>query len=319
MSDRTAIEYIDVVKRFDGNDYDSVKKVSLSIKEGEFVAILGTSGSGKTTLLKLTNLIYPLTSGNIKYFGEPIESLPVNEYRRKLGYVIQQSGLFPHKTIAENIATVPKLLKWPKAKIKKRIIELLELVQLDPEIYYNRYPRQLSGGQQQRVGIARALAADPSVLLMDEPFGAIDAITRENLQDELKTLQEKLKNTILFVTHDVNEAFKLGHRVIIMDKGEVQQFDTPANIVLNPKNEFVKKLIRTGDYYDKLRVLPVTEFLDPVTDSSAKHISWNKYLSDVLKDFISSGISKFIVDDAEGNPQGEITYGKLQNIIKNCG
>ena len=251
---RTAIEYVHVTKRFDGSGRDSVKDVSLSIKEGEFVTILGSSGCGKTTLLKLTNVLYPVTEGKILYFGEDVSKLDLNEYRRKLGYVIQQAGLFPHKTVAENIATVPKLLKWKKERIEERTDELLELVKLNPAEYRNRYPRQLSGGQQQRVGIARALAANPSVLLMDEPFGAIDAITRESLQDELKKLQEKLGSTILFVTHDIREAFKLGHKIIIMDQGQVQQFDTPAQIMKHPANEFVEKFLQTGDYYDQLRL-----------------------------------------------------------------
>lgn len=256
---KTAIEYVNVTKRFEGSSYDSVKNVSLSIKEGEFVTILGSSGSGKTTLLKLTNVLYPVTSGKILYFGQDVSKLNLNAYRRELGYVIQQAGLFPHKTVAENIAIVPKLLGWKKDRIIERTDELLRMVDLDPEVYWNRYPRQLSGGQQQRVGIARALATSPAVLLMDEPFGAIDAITRESLQNEVKNLQEKLGNTILFVTHDIREAFKLGHKIIIMDKGEVQQFDTPAQIMKHPANSFVQTMLETGDYYDQLRLHDLAE------------------------------------------------------------
>lgn len=256
---KTAIEYVNVTKRFAGSSYDSVKNVSLSIKEGEFVTILGSSGSGKTTLLKLTNVLYPVTDGKILYFGQDVSKLNLNEYRRELGYVIQQAGLLPHKTVAENIAIVPKLLGWKKDRIAQRTEELLKLVKLDPDQYWNRYPRQLSGGQQQRVGIARALAVSPAVLLMDEPFGAIDAITRESLQNEVKKLQEELQNTILFVTHDIREAFKLGHKIIIMDKGEVQQFDTPAQIMKHPANDFVKKMLQTGDYYDQLRLQALAE------------------------------------------------------------
>ena len=221
----TAIEFKGVSKRFKGNEYDSVSNVNLKIEKGTFVTILGTSGSGKTTLLKMVNRIHELTEGELLYFGQDIIKLEANEYRRKIGYVIQQGGLFPHKTVEDNIAVVPKLLKWDKQKIAQRTKELMQLVQLDYEKYRKRYPRSLSGGEQQRVGIARALATNPSIMLMDEPFGAIDAITRGVLQKEIKRLQ--IGNTILFVTHDVYEAFLLGQKIIVMDHGEVQQYDTP--------------------------------------------------------------------------------------------
>lgn len=213
----TAIEFKGVSKRFKGNEYDSVSNVNLKIEKGTFVTILGTSGSGKTTLLKMVNRIHELTEGELLYFGQDIMKLEANEYRRKIGYVIQQGGLFPHKTVEDNIAVVPKLLKWDKQKIAQRTKELMQLVQLDYEKYRKRYPRSLSGGEQQRVGIARALATNPSIMLMDEPFGAIDAITRGVLQKEIKRLQKQLGNTILFVTHDVYEAFLLGQKIIVMD------------------------------------------------------------------------------------------------------
>ena len=244
--------------------------------------------------------------------------LPLIEYRRKLGYVIQQGGLFPHRTVAENIATIPKMLGWPKEEIKARILELLDMVQLDQEIFYDRYPRQLSGGQQQRVGIARALAAKPSVMLMDEPFGAIDALTRESLQDELINLQAELKNTILFVTHDVQEAFKLAHKVIIMDKGEIQQYDTPYNIMLHPANEFVQKLVSTGDFYDKLRVLFIKNLLEPASaEEIAKgtRINQRLYMSDALGIFLRTGEQYLIVEDSEGKPLGKIEYKKIKQMI----
>ena len=217
----TAIEFKGVSKRFKGNEYDSVSNVNLKIEKGTFVTILGTSGSGKTTLLKMVNRIHELTKGELLYFGQDIMKLEANEYRRKIGYVIQQGGLFPHKTVEDNIAVVPKLLKWDKQKIAQRTKELMQLVQLDYEKYRKRYPRSLSGGEQQRVGIARALATNPSIMLMDEPFGAIDAITRGVLQKEIKRLQKQLGNTILFVTHDVYEAFLLGQKIIVMDHGAV--------------------------------------------------------------------------------------------------
>jgi osmoprotectant transport system ATP-binding protein len=241
-----AIEFNQVCKRYSQSGDFVVDHVSFSINEGEFITILGSSGSGKTTLLKMINLLYEPSEGTINLFGEDIAKVDPVKVRRRIGYVIQQVGLFPHMTIAHNIATVPKLLKWPQPKIKERVDELLNLVGLDPKEYKSRYPSQLSGGQQQRIGLARALAIDPKIMLLDEPFGAIDAITRLHLQDELMRLHGGLKKTFLFVTHDINEAFKLGTRVMIMNNGKVSQFDTPQNIVKNPADEFVSSLIRSS-------------------------------------------------------------------------
>ena len=221
-------------------------QVSLTIKEGEFITILGSSGSGKTTLLKMVNRLYEPTGGKIFLFGEDISTVDVVKVRRRIGYVIQQIGLFPHMTIADNISVVPKLLNWDKKQTDERVDELLNLVGLLPEEFKHRYPSQLSGGQQQRVGLARALAVNPKIMLLDEPFGAIDAITRMKLQDELLRIHGGLKRTFLFVTHDINEAFKLGSRVIVMNEGTVRQFDTPARIVKNPADDFVASLIRSA-------------------------------------------------------------------------
>ena len=241
-----AIDYQNVSKRFKGNDKDSVSEVSAQINEGEFVTILGSSGCGKTTLLKMTNRLYEPTSGKIVLFGEDISTVEETVVRRRMGYVIQQVGLFPHMTVEENIAVVPKLLKWDKEKTAKRVEELLNLVELDPGIYKDRYPSKLSGGQQQRVGLARALVTDPKIMLLDEPFGAIDAITRLNLQNELLRIHDGTKKTFLLVTHDINEAFKLGNRVMIMNEGKLVQFDTPEEIVKNPADEFVETLIKSA-------------------------------------------------------------------------
>jgi osmoprotectant transport system ATP-binding protein len=194
----------------------------------------------------MINRLYEPTSGTISLFGEDVASVDKVTVRRRIGYVIQQVGLFPHMSIGDNIATVPKLLKWEKSRIDNRVEELLCTVELDPVVYKNRYPSQLSGGQQQRVGLARALAVDPKIMLLDEPFGAIDAITRTNLQDELLKLHRDLKKTFLFVTHDINEAFKLGDRVIIMNEGQVRQFDTPKNIANNPADDFTASLIASA-------------------------------------------------------------------------
>ncbi|WP_342421036.1 ABC transporter ATP-binding protein [Paenibacillus sp. FSL E2-0178] len=243
---QTAIEISNVSKKYNQSGTFAVDHVSLSIEEGEFITILGSSGSGKTTLLKMINRLYEPDEGSITLFGENIAALDPVLVRRRIGYVIQQVGLFPHMTIGQNVAAVPRLLKWDSFRTEARVDELLTLVGLAPAEYKKRYPAQLSGGQQQRIGLARALASDPKIMLLDEPFGAIDAITRLNLQDELLHIHGGLKKTFLFVTHDINEAFKLGNRVIVMDQGRVCQFDTPKNIAAHPADGFVASLIASS-------------------------------------------------------------------------
>lgn len=240
-----AVEFIHVSKKFEQSAYDAVRDVSFRIDEGELVTILGTSGCGKTTLLKMVNGLQKPTEGTIKVMGEDIGRTDPVQLRRKIGYVIQQIGLFPHMTVGNNIAAVPKILGWEKERTEARVKELLDMVGLSAEEYRDRYPSQLSGGQQQRVGLARALAADPGLMLLDEPFGAIDAINRGNLQDELLAIHRKSHKTFLFVTHDILEALKLGTRVMIMDRGEIKQFDTPDNILQNPADTYVSRLMDT--------------------------------------------------------------------------
>lgn len=241
-----AIEYQNVTKQFKESGAPSVQSVSAAIEEGEFITILGSSGCGKTTLLKMTNRLIEPTDGKVVLFGEDISTVDPVVVRRRMGYVIQQVGLFPHMTIEENIAVIPKILKWDKEKIRARVKELLELVELPAEEYRKRFPEQLSGGQQQRVGLARALVTEPKILLMDEPFGAIDAITRLNLQNELLRIHKGTKKTFLLVTHDIDEAFKLGNRVMIMNEGRLLQFGTPEEIVRHPADSFVETLISSA-------------------------------------------------------------------------
>ncbi|QOX64837.1 ABC transporter ATP-binding protein [Anoxybacterium hadale] len=242
-----AAEFINVNKRFPNATYHALDDVNLQIYEGELITILGTSGCGKTTLLKMVNRIYEPDSGEIQLFGSNIMDRDPVILRRGIGYVIQQIGLFPHMTVYNNMATVPRILGWEKQKIDERINELFMLVNLDANEFKHRYPAQLSGGQQQRIGLARALAADPALMLFDEPFGAIDAINREKLQDELLKIHRASRKTFLFVTHDVTEAFKLGTRVLIMDKGRIKQFDRPEKILERPADDFVAALVRSAE------------------------------------------------------------------------
>lgn len=224
----------------------AVNDLSFSIGKGEFITILGASGCGKTTTLKMLNGLIQPTSGTITVDGKRLSDWDLVDLRRHMGYVVQQIGLFPHMTIADNIAVVPKMLGWGQEKINQRVQELLSLVQLDPTQFADRYPGQLSGGQQQRVGVARALAANPPYILFDEPFGALDALTRIQLQKELKRLHATLADkTFLFVTHDINEALFLGQRVMVMNHGKIEQFDTPAQVVHHPQTQFVKELLGT--------------------------------------------------------------------------
>ena len=234
-----------VTKRYGGSDAPpAVDDLSLTVPAGEICVLVGPSGCGKTTSMKMVNRLIEPTSGRITIGGEDVMSLPPVELRRRIGYVIQQVGLFPHQTIGDNVAVVPKLLRWKPARISERVDELLELVGLETGTYRDRYPNELSGGERQRVGVARALAADPPVMLMDEPFGAVDPIRRDRLQNEFLRLQEKVRKTIIFVTHDVDEAIKMGDRIAILQRGGIlAQYDTPAAILANPASEFVERFV----------------------------------------------------------------------------
>jgi osmoprotectant transport system ATP-binding protein len=236
----------------------AVTDLSVDIPDGDTCILLGPSGCGKTTTLKMINRLIEPTSGRIFLDDEDVTRVDPIRLRRRMGYVIQQVGLFPHETIETNIATVPRLLRWDRARIKARVTELMELVGLDPAEYRRRYPAQLSGGQRQRVGVARALAADPPVLLMDEPFGAIDPVTRARLQDEFLRLQAEVRKTVVFVTHDVEEAIKLGTRIAILDVGGIlQQYDTPAEVLGRPKNRMVADFVGSDRALKRLKVTPI--------------------------------------------------------------
>jgi osmoprotectant transport system ATP-binding protein len=256
-----------VTKRYPGADAPAVSDLTLSIPAGEICVLVGPSGCGKTTSMKMVNRLIDPTSGRITIGGQDVASLPAVELRRRIGYVIQQVGLFPHLTIAENVAVVPRLLRWPADRVRRRTDELLELVGLDPSGYGSRYPSELSGGERQRVGVARALAADPPVMLMDEPFGAVDPIRRERLQNEFLRLQEQVRKTIVFVTHDVDEAIKMGDRIAILQRGGIlAQYDTPAAILANPASEFVERFVGADRGLKRLSLARVAELdlIEPV-------------------------------------------------------
>ena len=247
-----------LTKTFPGCAEPAVDNLDLQVRKGEIVMLVGPSGCGKTTTMKMINRLVEPTSGEIIIDGQDVTDADPNELRRSIGYVIQQGGLFPHRRVGDNVAAVLKLLKWPSSKIPARVDEMLDLVGLDPSEYRDRYPKQLSGGQRQRVGVARALAADPPIMLLDEPFGAVDPIARERLQDEFLRLQKEICKTIVFVTHDLSEAVKMGDRIaIVRERSAVAQFDTPAQILANPANDFVRDFLGENAELRALSLLEV--------------------------------------------------------------
>lgn len=263
------ITFMNVEKMYE--QVTALRDVSFHVERGEFVVLIGPSGCGKTTTLKLINGLVLPTKGEIIIEGKPISEWDPIQLRRNIGYVIQQIGLFPYMSIAENISYVLKITGSSKAQQYKRAEELIQLVEMDTG-YLNKYPQQLSGGQQQRIGVARALAADPDIILMDEPFGAIDQITRTILQDELIKLQKKLNKTIIFVTHDIQEAIKLGTKIALFKEGQLVQFDTPKNMIMNPSNAFVSEFFSSHDFMQLMEYLPVEDVLCTDTPKKIKEV-----------------------------------------------
>ncbi|PSB07039.1 ABC transporter ATP-binding protein, partial [filamentous cyanobacterium CCP2] len=291
-------------------------RCSCEIESGQLVVILGHSGCGKTTLLKMVNRLYEPTDGTIYLDNQDIRQIKKTTLRQQIGYVIQQSGLFPHMTVAQNVAIVPKLLGWERPRVQARVEELLTLVQLPPQEYRNRYPAQLSGGQQQRVGLARALAGDPAVLLMDEPFGAIDAITRTSLQDEILRLQRQLKKTILFVSHDVEEALRLADRLILMQNGQIVQYDTPFNVLTQPASEFVHHLMGADDMVRQLSLLRVETAMTAAPDdyhhNGEPTVERDDSLREALSLILKTGARHLTVTD-NGATVGVLTLDHIRN------
>jgi len=289
----------------------AVSDVSLTLNSGTITVIVGTSGSGKSTLLRLINRLIEPTTGSVEIDGTDTREISAHELRRRIGYVIQSHGLFPHWTVAQNIATVPKLLQWSKADSDARVVELLTLLQLDPNEISARYPHQLSGGQAQRVGVARALAARPSMLLMDEPFGALDPVIRAKAQTDLKKIQRALGSTILLVTHDMTEAIRLGDQIAVMNEGRIEQFAPPIEILAAPQTEFVQNLVGGEDRpFHYLSLLPIADHTED-GQASGPSISSQKSLLDALSEMIWSGRDALPVQDELGHPKGCIRRSTL--------
>jgi len=255
------IRFEDVTKKYDENTL-AVDSITFEIPSNELTVLIGPSGCGKTTTLKMINRIVRPTTGKILIDGNDVTAMDVKQLRRGIGYVIQNVGLFPHMSVKDNIATVPRLLKWERSKIDRRISELLELVGLEPKSYAKKLPKELSGGEAQRVGVARALAADPPIILMDEPFGAVDPLTRVRLQDEFARIQEDLHKTIVFVTHDIDEAIRLADRIAVMRAGRILQYDTPEEILAHPKEKFVHDFMGSDRALKRLSRIPVREYIE---------------------------------------------------------
>jgi osmoprotectant transport system ATP-binding protein len=288
-----------------------VDHVSLTVADGEIATIVGTSGSGKTTLMRMINRLVEPTSGRVVIDGEDTRSLPAHELRRRIGYAIQGHGLFPHRTVAQNIGTVPQLLGWDRSKIDQRVDQLLELFQLSPAEYRDRLPSELSGGQQQRVGVARALAAEPKLLLMDEPFGALDPIIRAKAQDDLLAIQRRFKTTIVLVTHDMEEAIHLGDRIAVMDQGRLLQYAAPQELITAPATAFVGELLGTGERAFRLLSLRrIADLVEPGV-ATGEPISAELNLRDALDEALWTGRSAVPVVDSNGKPLGRVTLEKL--------
>jgi len=303
------IEIDGITKSYDGNVV--VNDVSMTIEPRTVTVIVGTSGSGKTTLLRMINRLVEPTAGTIRLDGEDNRSMPGFELRRRIGYAIQGHGLFPHRTVAQNIATVPVLLGWDKVRIDAKVAELLTLFQLDPAAFASRFPHELSGGQQQRVGVARALAAEPNVLLMDEPFGALDPIIRAKAQADLLAIQRVLGTTIVLVTHDMDEAFHLAHKIAVMDKGALVQYGKPAELVKDPATEFVQTLIGTSER--PFRLLSIETAGDGVEPGAADGQPVMETVSqrDALSELLWSGRAALPVAAADGRILGRVTLEGL--------
>jgi osmoprotectant transport system ATP-binding protein len=310
------IEFREATKRYAAREHAAVDRLSLTIDPGEVCVLVGPSGAGKTTALKLVNRLIELSSGDIEIDGRSIRSLDATALRRGIGYVIQQVGLFPHMTIGANVATVPRLLGWERKRITARVAELLELVGLEPD-NAARYPTELSGGQRQRVGLARALAADPPVMLMDEPFGALDPITRTRLQNEFLRLQAEVRKTVVFVTHDVDEAVKVGDRIAILREGGVlAQYDTPDAILARPIDDFVARFVGADRGLKRLSLRTVGELeLEPAGAGEGPAVTPETSLRDAVSLVLAAGATRCVVVDDNTDVVGSLSLDRIGELL----
>ena len=310
------IDIVGLTKRFPGAPRPAVDGLTLSIADGEVCVLIGPSGCGKTTTMRLINRMIEPDAGTVRVDGRDIMQIDPVSLRRSIGYVIQQIGLFPHWTIADNVATVPRLLGWDAEKIRSRTDELLALVGMDPAVYRGRFPRELSGGQKQRVGVARALAADPPVMLMDEPFGAIDPITRARLQDEFLKILRALKKTIVFVTHDVDEAIKMGDRIAILKDGVLVQYDAPERILAAPADPFVRSFFGADRALKLLSLIAAATACEPWSGSPPPDtVAADTSLRDALSQMLEAGVDALAVFDARDRFVGILTLAAIRARI----
>jgi osmoprotectant transport system ATP-binding protein len=304
------IEIEHIGKAYDGRPI--VEDLSLSVPEGAFCVLLGPSGCGKSTTLRMINRLVPFDTGAIRVGGDDVRAIPPEALRRHIGYAIQSIGLFPHWPVEDNIATVPRLLRWPRRRVRERVTELLQLLRLDPETYRGKYPHQLSGGEQQRVGVARALAGDPDVLLMDEPFAAVDPVTRAALQEEMLRIQRATQKTVVFVTHDIEEALRLASVIAVMERGRLAQWGTPVEILEHPASGFVAEFV--GGDGAELRLLGLRRVADrvrPGETADGEPLCADASLRDALAAMAARRVERLAVVNAEGRPLGAITLVDL--------
>jgi osmoprotectant transport system ATP-binding protein len=311
------IAFEGVSKRYPGRDQAAVEDLSFEVPAGEICVLIGPSGCGKTTALKLVNRLIPMTGGDIKIDGRSVNDHEVTELRRGIGYVFQEIGLFPHMSVEDNIGSVPRLLGWNKTRIRDRASELLELVGLDPDGDLRRYPGEFSGGQQQRIGVARAMAVDPPIMLMDEPFGAIDPITRDRLQNDFLRLHSEIRKTIIFVTHDIDEAIKMGDRIAIMRAGHLVQLDTSDQLLANPTDDFVASFVGADRGLKRLRLWTLHDIeLEPATDGAdGPTVSIDSSLRDALSLMLTEGVGELKVTNGDGASLGKVRIEAITRYV----
>lgn len=315
------IRFQNVSKVYNG-DVLAVDDVSFDIEEGQFVILIGPSGCGKTTLLRMVNQLEEITSGDIILNNKSVKELDKIKMRRKIGYVIQSNGLFPNMTIEKNVMIVPDLLGWDRKKKYDRYNYLMELIGLHPDEFRKRYPHELSGGQQQRIGVARALAADPPVMLMDEPFGALDPIIRNKLQEELLQIQREVKKTILFVSHDIDEAVKMGDKIVLLRDGKVMQFDRPEKVLNQPNNEFVSEFVGRDRVLKSTSLYSVKDLYESVSlrpydeSASMKIVKENTSIRVIISMLLNQEADQLVVEDEQGNKKGSLTLHHIEKFLQ---